>query len=358
MTRIPAETLRQFAEAVFGALGVDEERARLLADGVLQGALRGHPGQGQGMGRLRGYVNRVSNDEIDVASRPQVITETPVLTLIDGQNGFGQVIATEAMHRAMDKASAIGVGVTGVRHSNHLGITAYTAMLALERDQIGICLSNAGPEMAPWGGLTPLLGTNPWGVAVPTGGDFPIVLDMALTTSGKGMMRWRAREGLPMPATWALTRDGQVTTDPAAADDGPLLPIGEFKGTGLSLITDILSGVLTGAAFGSRPYADSKNHDVGHFMIAIDIAPWLPLPEFQRRVQDFMAELKTSHLAPGFDEILLPGELEHRRTVERLANGVPVADDTLADLHALAAQLAIDDPLPAPSGVASGEVLV
>jgi LDH2 family malate/lactate/ureidoglycolate dehydrogenase len=358
MTRVPAETLRLFGEAVFGALGVDEERAQLLADGVLQGALRGHHGQGQGMGRLRGYSNRVANGEIDVASRPQVIEETPVLTLIDGHNGFGQVVAAEAMRRAMDKASAIGVGVAGVRHSNHIGIAAYTAMLALARDQIGICLSNAGPEMAPWGGLTPLLGTNPWGVAVPTGGEFPIVLDMALTTSGKGMMRWRAREGQPIPTTWALTRDGQVTTDPAAADDGPLLPIGEFKGSGLSLVTDILCGVLTGAAFGSRPYADPKSHDVGHFMIALDIARWMPLPEFQQRVQSFMAELKASRTAPGFDEILLPGELEHRRSTDRLAHGVPVADDTLIDLHALATQLAIDDPLPAPSGVAASGVLV
>ena len=355
MTRVPDDTLRTFAEAIFAALSVDQASAQTLTDGILQGALRGHPGQGQGMGRLRGYANRITRGEIDIHAATEVIKDTPVMALLDGHNGLGQMIAVDAMRRAIAKAQAIGIGVVGVRHSNHLGIAAYTAMLALEHGCIGISLTNAGPEMAPWGGITPLLGTNPWGVAIPTGGEFPIVLDMALTMAGKGMIRWHAKEGLPIPATWALTADGRITTDPNEANSGPLLPIGEFKGTGLSLVTDVLTGVLTGGAFGSAPYSDPKNNDVSHLMIAIDIAQWMPLPEFEERMRRFMAEIKASATAPGVEEIFLPGELEHRRRTERLANGVPVADETLADLKALAAQLGIADPLPEPAGALAQE---
>ena len=356
VTRVPEPTLRRFAERVFAADGVDAERAAMLADGIVQGALRGHPGQGQGMRRVPHYHGQIVRGEIDVHARPSVVTETPGFTLLDAGNGLGQIAAAQAMRAAMERAAAIGVGVAGVRHSNHLGIAAYTAMLALETGQIGICLSNAGPEMAPWGGLTPVLGTNPWGVAVPTGGAFPIVLDMALTTSGKGMIRWHAAQGLPIPDDWALTADGRRTTDPVAADAGPLLPIGAFKGTGLSLVTDVLAGVLTGAAFGRTPYAVDGNHDVGHFVIAVDVAHWMPIDQFHARVDQFVGEVKASERLPGVDEILLPGELEHRRTVDRLRDGVPVPDETLRDLRRLETALGLPATLPEPAGQSALEV--
>lgn len=356
VTRVPESDLRRYAESVFQADGVDAGRAALLADGIVQGALRGHPGQGQGMRRVPHYHERIVRGEIDIAARPRIVAETTGFALFDAGNGFGQVAAVEAMRAAIERAATIGNGMAGVRHSNHLGIAAYTAMVALEAGQIGICLSNAGPEMAPWGGLTPVLGTNPWGVAIPTGGEFPIVLDMALTTSGKGMIRWHAAEGLPIPDDWALTSDGRRTTDPIEADTGPLLPIGAFKGAGLSIVTDVLAGVLTGAAFGMTPYTVPGNHDVGHFMIAIDIERWMPKTLFFERLGRFIDEIKGAERLSGVEEIYLPGELEHRRTVERLAQGVPVPDDTLADLHRLARELGLPVTLPAPAGRPSQEV--
>ena len=122
-----------------------------------------------------------------------------------------------------------------------------------------------------------------------------------------------------MPTDWAFDVDGNLTDDPDRAMQGPLVPIGAFKGTGLSIMTDILCGVLTGAAFGLTPYRDPSNHDVGHMLIAIDIERFLPYDDYLERIDRFCAELKASALAPGFDEILLPGELEHRRATERLA---------------------------------------
>jgi LDH2 family malate/lactate/ureidoglycolate dehydrogenase len=335
--RVAPEDLRRQAEAILIAYGATPEEAEIQADARLQGELRGHPGQGQGMRGLSRYCEMLQNGGIVPGAPFEILVDTPAMALVDGHKGFGQVIAVRAMYLAIARARHVGVGLVGVRHSNHLGITAYHAMRAAAQRMIGLCLTNAGPEMAPWGGITPTIGTNPWGIAAPTDLGFPLVLDMALSISGKGMVRWHQREGKTIPTDWAFDVDGNVTADPEQAMQGPLVPIGAFKGTGLSIMTDILCGVLTGAAFGLSPYRDPTNHDVGHMLIAIDIARFLPYQEYLERVDRFCAELKASALAPGFTEILLPGELEHRRATERLANGIDLDDETVTILRDLAA---------------------
>lgn len=333
---VPANELRLQAEAILIAHRADPDDATIQADARLQGELRGHPGQGQGMRGIARYCEMLCIGGIVSPSRYETLVDTPAMALIDGRKGFGQVIASRAMDLAIEKASRSGIGLVGVRHSNHLGITAYHVMRATGRKMIGICLTNAGPEMAPWGGITPIIGTNPWGFGAPTGLGFPMVHDMALSMSGKGMVRWHQREGLPIPPDWAYDRQGNQTTDPDAAMGGLLVPMGMFKGTGLSIFTDVLCGVLTGAAFGSALYSESDNHDVGHMLIAIDIEHFLPYERYIERIDSYCAELKSSKLAPGFDEILLPGELEHRRTINRLANGVDLDLEVYDSLRELA----------------------
>lgn len=335
---IPPEALRRQAEAILVAHGADPDDAAIQADARLQGELRGHPGQGQGLRGLRRYCAMLASGGIVSPATFEVIAETPAFALVDGHKGFGQVLASRAMDMAADKAEKLGIGVVSVRHSNHLGITAYHVMRATERKMIGICLTNAGPEMAPWGGITPIIGTNPWGLGAPTDLGYPLVLDMALSMSGKGMVRWHQREGKPIPTNWAYDEHGNETDDPARAMHGPLVPMGQFKGTGLSIFTDILCGVLTGSAFGSALYADPTRHDVGHMLIAIDIEAYLPYEDYLARLRQFCDELNASELAPGFDEILLPGELEARRAQERLATGIAFDFETLEDLRALAAE--------------------
>lgn len=333
--RIPAAELKQQAISILLAFGGNESEAEIQAEARLMGALRGHPGQGQGMRGIARYCDMLKSGGI-VANAPfDVLMDTPAIALVDGNKGFGQVIASRAMDMAIEKAKAIGVGLVGVRHSNHLGITALHAMRASDQRMVGLCLTNAGPEMAPWGGITPTIGTNPWGMAAPTDLGFPIVLDMALSMSGKGMIKWFMKEGKKIPTDWAYDRDGHITDDPALAMEGPLTPIGAFKGTGLSIMTDILTGVLTGAGFGLTPYSDPTNHDVGHMLIAIDIERFMPFEEYLERMQAFVAEIRASEKAPGFDEILLPGELEHRRYEDRIRNGVPVDTETLRTLREL-----------------------
>lgn len=340
--RVPAAELKRQAKAILVAFGANEAEAEIQSEARLQGALRGHPGQGQGMRGIARYCEMLKTGGIISNAPFDVLVDTPSLALVDGNKGFGQVIASRSMDMAIDKARAVGVGLVGVRHSNHLGITALHAMRASNQGMVGLCLTNAGPEMAPWGGITPTIGTNPWGMAAPTDLGFPIVLDMALSMSGKGMIKWFMKEGKKIPTDWAYDRLGNITDDPAEAMEGPLTPIGAFKGTGLSIMTDILTGVLTGAAFGLTPYSDPTNHNVGHMLIAIDITKFMPFDQYLERIGAFVNEIKASETAPGFSEILLPGEIEHRRYSDRIENGIPVDAETLKTLRMLSQERSID----------------
>ena len=341
----PLETLQGFALDFLQALGATEEEAAIVSDGVLTAAQWWHPGQGQGLEKFFRYRRRVHGGGIVPAAEMTWLREGPSFALLDAAKGFGYVAAQRAMQRAIKKARETGVAIVGVRHSNHFGIAGYHALQAAQAGLIGWAFTNAAAEMAPWGSALPVLGTNPWGFAIPRTATHAIVLDMALTMSGKGMMRWYQQEGRAMPASWALTPDGRETTDPAEAMDGPVLPIGEYKGYGLSLVSDVLAGVMTGALFGMSVFKDDRNFDVGHIMVAIDPQAFMGEAEFQGRLEQLVAEVKG---APAIDPqrpILLPGEIEFRRMEERQRDGVPVARETVEGLRELAQMLDVDFPL-------------
>jgi LDH2 family malate/lactate/ureidoglycolate dehydrogenase len=263
-----------------------------------------------------------------------VVKESPALALMDAHNGIGTVAAARAMRLAVAKAKVCGIGQVVVRNSTHYGSSAVHACAAEEAGCIGIAFTNAGPEMAPWGAREGATGTNPWGIAAPTGLGFPAVLDIALTTAGKGMMQWQARQGQKMPRDWALTPEGLETDDPNAAMAGALLGIGQYKGYGLAFMTDVLTGVIGGGGFGLTPYADPVKLDVSHTLTAIDIEWFMPLAEFRARMDAFAHMTKSRALRPGFSEILIPGEQEARRVARKSAHGVPLEDGVLEDLRA------------------------
>lgn len=347
LRRVPFEPLRELTRRLLGTSALSAEEADTIADALLTSELRNLQGQGQGLRQVRVYLRRVAEGQLRPGAPFTIVKESPALALVDANNGSGTVAAVRAMRLAAEKARACGVGVVVVRHSTHFGSASYSASQALAAGCIGVSMTNAGPEMAPWGGIDPVLGTNPWAVAIPTGDEpdsMPIVLDLALTMAGKGMMQWLQRDGRPMPRTWAITRDGHETDDPAAAMDGTLLPIGEYKGYGLSLITDVLTGVLGGSAFGVRTYSDPANLDVGHQLIAYDIEWFMERRQFYGRLSEFVAEVRASRLRPGIREILLPGELEWRRAQEKRVLGVPLDPDVYADLERLAAEHGVGWP--------------
>ncbi len=341
---MPVDALEAFSLQSLRAMGMSEEEARLCTIGLMDAELHYHPGQGQGIGRLTGYYKRIKDGAYNLGVPFEIVKESPALALVDGHNGLGSVIGQKAMKLAVDKAKISGVGTVIVRNSTHFGSSAVHSRVAVAHDCIGIAMTNAGPEMAPWGAASGVVGTNPWGISAPTGGDFPVSLDIALTTAGKGMMRWHEREGKKMPLDWAMTPEGEETDDPTAAMTGALLGIGQYKGYGLAFMTDMLTGVIAGGGYGVVPYSNPLKLDVSHTFIALDIAWFMPVAEFKARMDDFINMAKSAKKRPGVEEILVPGEVEYRREQGYRKNGALVDEEVFNRLAELATTLGIAFP--------------
>ena len=181
----PEPFLRKFVQDYLVHLGDSREDAAINADAILHGALRWHPAQGQGLEKLFRHTRQMRNGGIRPQAPMEFLTDLPAVALLDARKGSGFVAATRAMRKAIEKAKTAGIGCVLVRHSNHFGTSGYYAAMAAAEGLIGIAFTNAGPEMAPWGAKTPVLGTNPWGLSAPRLHAPPIVLDMALTMSGQ-----------------------------------------------------------------------------------------------------------------------------------------------------------------------------
>jgi LDH2 family malate/lactate/ureidoglycolate dehydrogenase len=341
---VPLDTLGRFCRDAAERLHVPPADAEILVDVLLSGSLRSLPGQGQGVQQLPTYAERIRTGVVDVEARFEITARHAGVALADANRGLGSVSATKAMNLAVELAAAQGIGAVGVRDSTHFGIAAYYAMLALPHDFIGIAMSNAGPEIAPWGGAQAVVGTNPWAVAVPAGRELPVVLDIANSTSGKGMIGWFAREGRAIPDDWALTVDGRRTTDGELGLAGTLFPLGGPKGYGMAVVVDALTGVLTGSAFGLACFG-SEWQNVGHLLIALDLSKFGPVPDFKARMDALIGQIRSSPLAPGADAIYLPGELEHRRAEDRRRHGVPIEVGRFEALVALGDELGVQTSL-------------
>jgi LDH2 family malate/lactate/ureidoglycolate dehydrogenase len=283
-----------------------------------------------------GYVNPKPN------LRP--LRETKGTALIDGGNGFGQVVGYRAMEVAIGKARETGVSCVSVRNSNHFGTCAHYAMMALPHDMIGLAYTNASAAIAPTGGAEKMLANNPWSIAVPAGERFPVVLDMANSVVARGKIRQAAKEGRSIPPDWAVDKDGIPTTDPEAALKGFLLPVGGYKGYGITLMVDLITGVLANSSYGPRV----KGLDiveaiggVGHTFMAIDIAAFDEVAAFKARMDAYIDEIKGSKKAKGSAEIYLPGELEYLKVQERQRTGIPLHVNIVRDLQKIAAELGV-----------------
>jgi LDH2 family malate/lactate/ureidoglycolate dehydrogenase len=252
---------------------------------------------------------------------------------------MGQVSAAVAMRLAVDRAVEGGVGIVGLRNGRHCGAMAYWAMMALPAGCIGFAATNAGLNMAPWGGKDRLVGNNPFAIAIPTSRPWPMVLDMATSVAAGGKLDMAALRGEQIPLGWALDPEGRPTQDPRAARQGTLLPVGGPKGYAMAVMLDVLSGVLTGARFG----AGLGTPGSGQFYMALKVESFMPLAEFYARMDALIDQIHDSALAPGFDRIYVPGEIEHDLKVQRLASGLPIEESILAELDQAAASLGVAD---------------
>jgi len=347
ISKIDAELLKDFCSSVLVRLGVPKEYADIVSDHLVWADLMGI--SSHGVTRLGIYVKRLQTGLANARPNISIVRESPSMAVLDGDNGLGQVVGVKAVELAISKASKTGVGVVGVRHTTHFGCAGYYALKAIEKDMIGIVMSNAPSTMAPWGARVPYLGTNPIAFGVPTKEFPPILLDMATSIVARGKIILAAKEGKTIPEGWAVDPEGEFTTDPESALKGAVLPFGGPKGSGIALMIDIFSGILSGAEFGSHIgslYDDfSKPQNVGNFIMVFNIANFCPIEEFKGRIELMRQEIKSLPKAKGVDEILLPGEIEFRRYIENKRTGVQLSPEVIKELREVGELLSIKFPL-------------
>jgi LDH2 family malate/lactate/ureidoglycolate dehydrogenase len=270
---------------------------------------------------------------------------TPVAAALDGQNGFGFVIGTRAMAEAIALARKSGIGIVSARRSTHFGMAASYALQALDAGFVSLVFTNASRAMPPWGGREALLGTSPLAAGAPGGKLAPFVLDMSPAVAARGKIRLAEKRGEKIPLGFALDAQGRPTTDPAEALKGVVLPIGGPKGSGLSMLMDIFGGVLSGAAYAGEVADQYKVFDraqnVGHFFLAMRPDLFVSKKEYRARMDTLVERVRACPKAQGFDEILLPGEMEAREEEKRTRSGIPYASAEIEALQEEAARAGV-----------------
>ncbi len=348
-TYIMADSLRDFVTRLLVKVDVAEDHARIVADVLVRGDLRGV--DSHGVARLYTYyIGRIQKGLIDPRPTITVTRETPVSVAIDGGNGLGHIASHQAMSTVIEKAKTTGMAMATVKSSNHFGIAGYYAMMALEHNLIGMAFTNTQPLVMPLWGSKVMTGTNPIAVAVPTKNERPWVLDMATSVVPKGKLEVAARKGVPMPPGWAVDKNGLPTTDPnEALNGGAPMPLGStrelggHKGYDLAIFVDIFSGVLSGAGYGPHLTATSAS-DIGHFFMAFRPDLFIDLDEFETRMDAFLRELKETPPSPGVTRVLVAGEPEDEATEKYSRSGVPIHPKVMSELTRLSEELGV--PLP------------
>jgi LDH2 family malate/lactate/ureidoglycolate dehydrogenase len=340
---VSGEALLALVTEVFMRCGMDDVDAAYLAGSLVDADLRGV--HSHGVLRVPEYARKLTVGGVDPRGRPSVVRDVGACLVVDGGNSMGQIGTRFAMDRALDRAQTTGIAAVAVRGSNHCGALASYVLQAVARDAIGIVTTNALPTMAPWGGAERLLGINPLGVGVPAGEEWPLVYDAAFSASAHGKIRVYKQRGQQLPPGWALDSAGRPTTDPAAAIDGLLQPIGDFKGANLALIMGVLSSMLSGASYGTQlgdMYAGPKAGHDGHFVCAVRVEAFEDKTRFKARVDEAIRQLHACRLAPGFQQVYVPGEKEFLTEAAYRRGGIPLTVESIDDVLATARGLGLE----------------
>jgi LDH2 family malate/lactate/ureidoglycolate dehydrogenase len=344
---IEHERLTQFAKAVYQSTGMNEEDALLTADTLVQAELWGH--SSHGLLRLAWYYARLQSGAMKPISNTSLLVDSNAIALMDGADGVGQVVAKRAMLESVERAKKHSVGIVSVRNSNHFGTCMYFTRMGAQNGCISILMSNAGPNMAPWGGRKKKIGTNPWSIAVPAGKHGAVVMDMANSGVARGKIYLAQKRRQSISSDWAIDKDGKPTTDPQAAIEGFILPMAGHKGYVMGVMVDILSGVLSGSSFLDQvhgPYDPVNRSGAGHFIVSLNVAAFQPLKEFELRIDEYIRSLKDVPLAEGHEQVYFPGEMENQADIRNRNLGLLLPEDTKLSLIQVAKESGQEQHLP------------
>jgi uncharacterized oxidoreductase len=343
-----AEQLKQFGRDIFKASGASEEEATLVMEALVSANLAGH--DSHGVIRISQYVQAIRKGQLIPGAKFEIVRQTPSTALVNGNWGFGMVIARKAMELAIEKARTHKISAIGVFNSNHVGRLGDYCLMAAQQDLIGICMVNAcgkAQNVAPFGGRAPRLATNPIAIAVPSKGEIPLVLDIATSTVSQGKIRVKVNRKEPVPQGWLIDPEGNPSTDPEVlykTPPGALLPLGGsvgYKGFGLAFMIEIFSGILTTAGYSRE---DARRLGNGTFLIVIDVENFVPISIFKDQVADLIRYIKTCPPMPGFEEVLVPGEPELKETQRRQKEGIFVEEETWNQILTIARELQVPVP--------------
>src|ERR1700726_2342010 len=315
MPIVQADRLTRIGAALLRAAGASQEEADAVAVGCVNANLAGH--DSHGIIAVPTYIDRIKAGHIVPGAKWTIEQESPTTTVIDGHWGFGFHVNAKAMALTIEKAKTANVAACTVFRQSHVGRLAAYPMMAMREGMIGLATADSGRSpkaVAPFGGREARLGTNPISIAMPSDLEGPLYLDMATSAAAAGKIALSVARGTPVPPGWIIDRDGRPTTDPSQLrQGGALLPVGGsegYKGYGLSVMVEILCGLLTGLGFGVEP---TGRHNDGCFMAVFKVDAFRPPPEFKQEVGEFIRYLKATPPAEGSTGVFYPGEVEYIR---------------------------------------------
>ncbi len=341
--RVNRDALGEFLFNVFSNLGMTQENARRCADDVVLTNLWGI--DSHGVARLPVYARRLRKNVINGNPNVRILADGGASRILDGDEGMGFLVGHEAMRQAMEMAGTHGIGMASVRNSNHFGAASLYAWQAVKEGFMALVMSNVRPNLVAPGGTKPVTGNNPIAFGAPTRLGFPFLLDisMSIVAGGKFILARGKEEKIPFG--WATDRDGRPTDDPGKALEGFLLPVGEHKGFGLSLVVDLLCGVISGGTFQHQILSMYTSPDSSsgtcHMMLALDPGVLLGESAYLDRMDMFYRTIKSSPVRAD-SCMYLPGEIEHATMLRRESDGIPVHDELFREINCLARDLGIE----------------
>ncbi len=336
MLTFQADNLHDVATRIFVAAGADPEPTKTLVDHLIDANLAGH--DSHGVQHIPGYVKSMQDGQIRPNERPAVLRETPVSALVDGKYTFGQVSARHGTDIAIEKARANGVAVVGVVRCNHIGrLGTYPTLASQHGVFLTVAIGSLIPAVAPYGGRQGRFGTNPFSFGFPAADRPDVLVDFATSGVAAGKVALARAKHEQLAPGLLVDKDGNPTTDPQAMfDGGALLPAGGHKGTGLAVISALISQVLVPAADLGEGHLQN-----GTFILGIDAGIFRDRSAVEAETDTYVDAIKAVPPAKGFDEVLVPGEPELRAAERRRREGIPIPEDTWAEIVKTATELGV-----------------
>ena len=351
--KLSYESVKTFCEKVFQGYGFTEEEARRITDVLLTADLFGI--ESHGIQRLVRYDYEINSGMVNINAKPQIVHETPLSAVIEGDDKMGQLLSYEAMELAIKKAKQSGIGMVTIRNSNHYGIAGYYSKMALDQDLIGVCMTNTEAIMVPTFGRRPMLGTNPISFSMPAD-PLPFLFDAATTVVPRGKLEVYNKRNNPTPDGWIIDEEGLPCTEPGRVisniinrTGGGILPLGGsgtetsgYKGYGFGMICEICTAILSGGLTSNYIYQNPGHSNICSSFWAIDYAMFGDKAEIKKNFSTYLQQVRDSDKATGQDRIFIHGERELENSVRIRKEGIPANEKTLNEMRKIGDKLGVD----------------